>query len=532
MPNPITNSARLAVAGLTLTWYGVALYPSHIPAPLSLRILRVLLFPLRALGALIRAPFKKQSTPERLINALTNLGPTYIKLGQFLATRSDIIGKELANDLSALQDSLPPFSQEEAEREIERQLGKPVTQLFKSFGPPIAAASIAQVHKATIIENGIEKEVAVKILRPGIERRFKNDQASFRFAAGIIESLSEEARRLRPVEVVKTLDRSMTIELDLRLEASALSELEENTKDDPNFKTPNVVWPLTTQRVLTTEWIDATPIAKVAELKAAGHDLEKLGTHVLQSFLRQAMRDGFFHADMHPGNLFIDKSGNLVAIDCGIMGRLSDKEQAFLARILHGFITRDYREAALAHFEAGYVPPIHSVDEFAQGLRAIGEPIADRPASEVSMARFLGQLFEYTAVYDMKTRPELILLQKNLVIAEGVARMLNPELNLWRAAEPVVKEWLTAELGPAGKMRRMAKSLKALDQAMDELPTHLSRLKQTSEGWQRLSAHINEMDDRDLKSIFDNHRSSPWPTRAALWIAALSLAAIALKQWF
>lgn len=532
MPNPITNSARLAKAGLTLTWYGVALYPNHIPAPLGLRILRVLLLPLRVLGAIIRAPFKNQPTSERLVNALTSLGPTYIKLGQFLATRSDIIGKELANDLSALQDNLPPFSQKQAIREVERQLGKSIDQLFKSFGPPIAAASIAQVHKATIIEDGIEKEVAVKILRPGIERRFKNDQASFRFAANIMESLSEEARRLRPIEVVNTLDRSMTIELDLRLEAAAISELSDNTKDDAEFRTPTVLWHRTTERVLTTEWIDATPIAKVEELKAAGHDLKKLGTHVLQSFLRQAMRDGFFHADMHPGNLFIDKSGNLVAIDCGIMGRLTQKEQSFLARILHGFITRNYREAAEAHFEAGYVPPIHSVDEFAQGLRAIGEPIADRPASEVSMARFLGQLFEYTAVYDMKTRPELILLQKNLVIAEGVARMLNPELNLWRAAEPVVKEWLTAELGPAGKMRRIASSLKAMDQALDELPTHLARLKQTSEGWQRLSTHINEMDDRDLKAIFDNHKSNPWPTRLALWLAALSLAAIALKQWF
>lgn len=531
MPNPVTNSARLAKAGLTLTWYGVALFPRHIPAPLGLKILRFLLLPFRALGSLLRAPFRQQTTAERLVTALTKLGPTYIKLGQFLATRSDIIGKELAQDLSALQDNLPPFSQKEAIREIERQLGKPINELFVTFGPAIAAASIAQVHKATILKDGIEQQVAVKVLRPGIERRFENDQASFRFAANIIEKLSKEARRLRPVEVVKTLDRTVTLELDLRLEGAALSELAANTKDDPNFKTPAVEWPLTTQRVLTTEWIDATPIARIEELKAEGHDLETLGTHVLQTFLRQAMRDGFFHADMHPGNLFIDKAGNLIAIDCGIMGRLTQKEQSFLARILHGFITGNYREAALAHFEAGYVPPIHSVDEFAQGLRAIGEPIADRPASEVSMARFLGQLFEYTAVYDMKTRPELILLQKNLVIAEGVARSLNPELNLWKAAEPVVKDWLTAELGPAGKLRRMKESLKAIDQALDELPAHLSRMKETSSGLNRLAAHVSELEDRDLNAIFNNHKGSPWPTRLALWIGALSLAALAIKQW-
>ncbi len=532
MSNPITSTYRLAKAGLTLTYYGVTLFPKHIPSPWPVRLLNLLLSPIRLIGLLFRSPFSKQSTSERLVKALTSLGPTYIKLGQFLATRSDIIGKDLAKDLSALQDNLPPFPQKEAIREIERQFGKPISEIFIEFSEPIAAASIAQVHKAKIKEDGIIKDVAVKILRPDIEKRFKRDQDSFRFAAGLIEWASKPARRMRPLEVVKTLDRSMTIELDLRLEAAAISELQENTRDDKNFRTPDVNWDLTTQRILTTEWIDATPIAHVEQLQKDGHDVKALGTHVLQSFLRQAMRDGFFHADMHPGNLFVDKAGNLVAIDCGIMGRLKAKEQMFLARILHGFVTGDYTEAAKAHFDAGYVPNTHSVAEFAQGLRAIGEPIADKTAEQVSMARFLGQLLEYTAVYDMAARPELVLLQKNLVITEGVARMLNKELNMWRAAEPVVKEWLQYELGPAQKLNKMFNSLKAVDRMLDNLPEHISSLNDNMETLNRLSDKISTMDDKTLSALLEGKNQSSRANKIALWIGALSLAAIAIDLWF
>ncbi len=532
MPNPITNIVRLARAGLTMTYYGVALFPKHLPTPWPVKLLRILLLPVRGLGALIRAPFGHKTTSERLVEALTKLGPSYIKLGQFLATRPDIIGKELANDLSALQDNLPPFSQQEAIKEVERQLGKPLKDLFSDFSEPIAAASIAQVHKATLVTDNGKKQVAVKILRPDIEKRFANDQASYRFAAQIIEAFSKPARRLKPVEVVKTLDRIMTIELDLRLEAAALSELAENTKNDPKFSTPAPDWTRTTQRILTTQWIDATPIADIESLKQQGHDLPALGTHVLQSFLRQAMRDGFFHADMHPGNLMVDKDGTLIALDCGIMGRLKAKEQRFLAQILHGFVTGDYIVAAQAHFDAGYVPPIHSVEEFAQGLRAIGEPIADRPASEVSMARFLGQLFEYTAVYDMQTRPELILLQKNLVIAEGVARTLNPELNMWRAAEPVVKNWLTYELGPAAKLRKMTASLKAVDHFLDDLPTHLTHLEQDLDGLAALSRTLQNMDEDAIQRLLSGRSNISLSHRIAIWLIAFSLLAIAFYQYF
>jgi len=530
MANPITDLYRLAKAGLTLTYYGVALFPSHLPTPWPVKLLRVLLFPFKIIGGLLRAPFGKKSTSERLVTALTKLGPSYIKLGQFLATRPDIIGAELASNLSPLQDNLPPFSQEEAIQEVERQLGKPINELFVDFSAPIAAASIAQVHKATLLDQGQERQLAVKILRPDIERRFENDQAAYRFGAKMIELFSKQARRLKPVEVVKTLDRTVTLELDLRLEGAALSELAQNTQNDKNVRIPRVEWGHTTQRVLTSEWIDATPIADIETLKRQGHDLTALGTHVLQSFLKQAMRDGFFHADMHPGNLMVDSMSNLVMLDCGIMGRLSPKERRFLAEILHGFVTGDYRQAALAHFEAGYVPAHHSIDEFAQGLRAIGEPIADRPASEISMARFLGQLLEYTAVYDMETRPELILLQKNLVVAEGVARSLNSDLNLWRVAEPVVKEWLTDELGPASKMRKVGAGLKAIDHFLDGLPDHLLHLEQDLDGLAKFSRGLQSMDETAIANLLTGQSKHSLSTRIALWISAISLAGLAINQ--
>lgn len=532
MANPISNIYRLIKAGITLTYYGVTLFPKHIPTPLPVKLMRILLLPFSLLGMVLRAPFGHQTPSERLVTALTKLGPTYIKLGQFLATRSDIIGPELAKDLSTLQDRLPPFPQEEAIAEIEKQLGAPISELFVEFGPPIAAASIAQVHKATILEDGVEKQVAVKVLRPGIEKRFFRDQDSFRFAASIIETFSKAARRMRPVGVVKTLDRSVQLELDLRLEASAISELAENTAGDEKFRTPDVYWTHTTGRVLTTEWIDGTPIANIETLQAQGHNLTELGTHVLQSFLRHAMRDGFFHADMHPGNLFVDKAGNLVAIDCGIMGRMKPKEQKFLARILHGFVTGDYRDAAQAHIDAGYVPDHHSVEEFAQGLRAIGEPIADKAAHEISMARFLGQLLEYTAVYDMAARPELILLQKNMVIAEGVARMLNPELNLWKASEPVVKDWLKEQLGPAAKLKKMSTSLKALDQFMDEIPQHLTVLEKNMSGLSRIAGKVQDMDEKQIERFLERSQDKSIFEKLALWIIAISLGIIAFKQLF
>jgi ubiquinone biosynthesis protein len=416
-----------------------------------------------------------KSGESRLAAALTKLGPTYVKLGQFLATRPDVVGAVIARDLESLQDKMAPFPQSDAEARIVAAFGKPLKEIYASFGPPVAAASIAQVHRAEIDDDGARKPMAVKILRPGIERRFKSDLDAFYYAARKAEAWSLEAQRLRLIEVVATLARSVAIEMDFRLEAAALSEMAENTREDADFRVPAVDWNRTARDMLTMEWIEGTPLNDHAALRAKGFDLPALGRTVIQSCLRQALRDGFFHADMHPGNLFVDDDGQLVAVDFGIMGRLGPKERRFLAEILFGFITRDYYRTAQVHFDAGYVPRKHSVESFAQAIRAIGEPIHDRTAEDVSMAKLLTLLFEVTALFDMRTRPELLLLQKTMVVVEGVARSLDPKLDMWSTADPVVREWIERNLGPVGKLEDAVEGAGMLGRFAAQMPSLLTR---------------------------------------------------------
>ena len=450
MGNPVTNMFRLVKAGFVLARHN-ALLPSEQSDKLP--------WPARAALKLAQIGKRTEadtSQSNRISAALSALGPSYIKLGQFLSTRPDVIGAARAFELKALQDRLPPFSTEEAKAIIRSELGQPVETLFVEFSEPVAAASVAQVHKAKTPEGAW---VAVKILRPKVEKRFAADIDSFAFAARMIERVSSEGKRLRPVSAVNMLEQSMKLELDLRMEASALVEMAGNTKDDPGFRLPKIDWARTSKRVLTTEWIDGVGLADVEALRAKGYDLIGLSNSIIQSFLRHAIRDGFFHADMHQGNLMVDDTGTLVALDLGIMGRLSEKDKMFLAEILYGFIVRDYMRVAQVHFDAGYVPAHQSVENFAQALRAIGEPIMDLPADKISMARLLTQLFEVTEQFDMETQPQLLLLQKTMVVAEGVARTLNPNLNMWVTAEPVVKQWIERKLGPLGKVEQAAGAL-------------------------------------------------------------------------
>jgi len=411
----------------------------------------------------------------RLSRALERMGPAYLKLGQFLATRPDVVGVIMARDLESLQDRLPPFPQHEAEAAIAGALERPINQIFTHLGPAVAAASIAQVHRGEVERNGIRYPVAVKVLRPNVAVRFKRDLADFFFVAENAEAHSAEARRLRLVEVINTMSRSVAMEMDLRLEAAALSEMAENTGDDPDFRTPTVDWDRTAHNVLTMEWIDGIALNDRARLEAACVDLPDLGRKVIQSFLRHALRDGFFHADMHPGNLFLDSEGRLVAVDFGIMGRLGLKERRFLAEILLGFITRDYRRVAEVHFEAGYVPGHHSVENFAQAIRAIGEPIHNRTAEEISMAKLLTLLLEVTGLFDMRTRPELILLQKTMVVVEGVARGFDPRLDIWKVADPVVREWIERNLGPIGRIQSAASGASDLARLLTTVPVLAAR---------------------------------------------------------
>ncbi len=467
MISALSHLTRLARAGFVFAREGVFALVDTRPLPLPAKTAI-------ALARLIERPTAKDGS-SRLAAALTKLGPTYVKLGQFLATRPDVVGKQIARDLESLQDKMAPFPQSEAEAVVAAAFGKPVADVYASFGPAVAAASIAQVHRAEVAQEGVNKPVAVKILRPNIERRFKSDLDAFFYAARKAESLSIEAQRLRPVEAVATLARSVTMEMDFRLEAAALSEMAENTRADLDFRVPTVDWDRTAREVLTLEWIDGTPLNDRAALEARGLDLPALGHTVLQSFLRHALRDGFFHADMHPGNLFVDDDGRLVAVDFGIMGRLGPKERRFLAEILFGFITRDYHRTAQVHFDAGYVPSHHSVDSFAQAIRAIGEPIHNRTAEDISMAKLLMLLFEITGLFDMRMRPELLLLQKTMVVVEGVARTLDPKLDMWSVSEPVVREWIERNLGPVGKLEDVAEGAGEIGRFVAQVPALLSR---------------------------------------------------------
>lgn len=416
---------------------------------------------------------KESGTPgSRLARALERLGPAYIKLGQVLATRPDLVGPDVALELEGLQDRLPPFPSDEARAVVTAAFGKPVDQMFSSFGEPVAAASIAQVHVAVTNDEPAQR-VAVKVLRPGIEEEFARDLSTLAFAARFAERFFAEARRLRLTALIKTLAESTALELDLRMEAAAASELAERMRGDDRFRVPAVDWARTSGRVLTTEWVDGVPVRDVEALKAAGHDPKDIALLLMRTFLTQVLREGFFHADMHPGNLFVDASGRLVAVDFGIMGRLDMQMRRFMAETIAGFLARDYVRVANVHFEANFVPSYYPVDTFAQALRAVGEPIFGRPARDVYMAKLLQQLFDTTRRFEMQAQPQLLLLQKTMVVVEGVARGLDPDFDIWEASRPVVERWMLERVSPVEKLREMGEGLKALGRAAQELPTFI-----------------------------------------------------------
>jgi len=527
MTGTLFHVARLARAGFVLAQHGVSFIPEGQRTPLPLQLARIATVPIR----LMFWPFRlRQPRDRRIAAALTRLGPSYIKLGQFLATRPDVIPANVAADLGHLQDRVPSFPAADARRAVSEALGGRLEDHFAEFGPPVAAASIAQVHKAVVGEGGLRREVAVKVLRPGVERRFARDLASWFFAARMLERLYAPTRRLKPMAVVETLRRTTELEMDLRLEAAAISEMAENIGADDRFGVPTVDWKRTSKRVLTLQWIEGTPISDHARLKAQGFDLRAIGLTVLSSFLLHAMRDGFFHADMHQGNLLVDGNGKVIAVDFGIMGRLGMKERRFLAEILHGLITRDYRRAAEVHYWAGYVPPHHPVETFAQALRAIGEPIHGRPANEISMADLLGQLFAYTEVFDMETRPELINLQKTMVVVEGVARSLDPSINLWTAAEPIAKDWVERNLGAAGRLRDAGESASTVGRVLADVPSLLAQAERTAVALGEMARGGIRLDDATVRAIGREEARRTRSGRVALWIGALSLVAIAVAS--
>lgn len=439
------------------------------------------LFPLEQLGVapavmvLVRWVSRRRAPGrpgERLAAACEELGPTFIKLGQALSVRSDLVGEEVAADLSKLQDKLPPFESEQARAIVERELGRDIEELYDRFDPkPIAAASIAQVHFATTAEG---EDVAVKILRPDVERIIGRDLDLMYWVADLVERTRPELRRLRPVEVVRTFEDTVRLEMDFRMEAAAAAELAENFTGYPDFHVPKVNWQRTGRRVLTTARVEGIPIDEVEALAEAGLNPRDIIEKSARVFFYQVFRDGFFHADMHPGNMFIGRDGTLMPVDFGIMGRLDRKTRNYLADMLLAFLQRDYRRVADVHFEAGYVPAEKSRDAFTQACRSIGEPILDLPLEQISLARLLAQLFEVTEQFEMETQPQLLLLQKTMLVAEGVSRKLDPEVNMWVLAQPLIEEWMWENRGPAARLRDASEA--ALTQ-LERLPTVLHRIE-------------------------------------------------------
>lgn len=458
------NILRLIRTGATLERTGamrVVLDAFRAPTHLRL-VLRGLTWPIQWLG------YKGDLSMPPATRALTALGPAYIKFGQVLSTRPDVVGDELAAQLRVLQDKLPPFPVRRAKAEVEKELEIRVDDVFSKFSDPVAAASIAQVHRATLRENG--EDVAVKVLRPAIERAFRKDIDAFYFAARMIEILAPASRRLRPMDVIAHFEGVVLGELDLRLESSAASEFAANTAKDEGFRLPEIKWHLSARRVMTQTWADGISLGDVAALDAAGHDRRRLASRVLELFLLHALRDGYFHADMHQGNMKVAPNGDIIAYDFGIMGHIDEYTRRVYAQILFGFIQKDYRRVAEVHFEAGYVPADRDVDEFARALRAVGEPIFGMDASRISMGRLLAYLFEVTERFGMETRTELILLQRTMVVVEGVARSLDPHMNIWQVARPVVENYIRESIGPKAFLGDLARTAVVLSRFGPKLP--------------------------------------------------------------
>jgi len=415
------------------------------------------------------------SPGKKLCNAMQDMGTTFIKLGQFLATRPDIIGENISKELEKLQDKLPSFESQNAKDIMREELGKENFNKITDISEPIAAASIAQVHFAKINISGQNKNVAIKILRPNIEKLFNEELDALMLLAYVIQNLIKKTKRLKLVEVVQLLREITNVEMDLRFEAAAANELYENTKNDVGFKVPKIYWNQTSKRVLCLEKVDGISIREVANLKSLNIDIKKLAKNIIQHFLRHAVRDGFFHADMHQGNLFITKDGNIVPVDFGIMGRLNKSNRKYLAEILYGFIKRDYKKVAEIHFLAGLVSKEVSKDEFAQALRSIGEPIFGQSVKNISGGKLLSQLFEITEKFNMQTQIQLLLLQKTMVVVEGVARKLDPDTNIWNISKPILENWLREVKDPINKANEFVNDASEVLKRLPDLPIIMDR---------------------------------------------------------
>ncbi len=484
------------------------------------------LFPLESLGiapaliawARLFAPRRDPRRPgERLAAALQDMGPSFIKLGQALSTRADLLSEEVAADLARLQDHIPAFPGAEARRIIESELGQPLDVIFSSFDEvPVAAASIAQVHFAVTADG---RDVAVKVLRPGIAKAFERDLDLFYWVAELVERTQPRFRRLKPVESVRAFADVVRVEMDLRMEAAAAEELGENFADDPNYRAPRIDWDRTAERVMTQERVDGIPIGDRDAIIAAGHDPHEIMRKCAEAFFYQVFRDGFFHADMHGGNAFVDREGTIVPVDFGIMGRVDEDTRGYLAELLVAFLRRDYRAVAEVQFRAGYVPLDQSLETFAQACRSIGEPIFGKPSHQISIARLLAQMLRVTEQFQMSAQPQLLLLQKTMLMAEGMGTKLNPNVNIWELARPLIEDWMVTHFGPRATVGRAAGDLA---QGLRRLPRLIDSLHLVAERERRKA-------ERDALQPPSTGRL--WRPRFAEAVAVLALVAAIAAWW-
>ena len=492
---------KLAVSGAVETIHEVY------KIPFSIR----LFFDLFSVGSNKRQLPVHKKPGEKLCDALEGMGTTFIKLGQFLATRPDIIGETLTNDLVKLQDKLPPFELYESKKILKKEIGEKLYKNIIELSEPIAAGSIAQVHIAKINIDDKLTEVAIKILRPDIEKEFNEELDALMLFAYIIESIFSKTKRLKLVEVVHLLREITNIEMDLRFEAAAANELYENTKNDVGFNVPKIYWNYTSRKVLTLDKVDGISIREQKILKESGVDLKVLSQNLIQHFLKQAVRDGFFHGDMHQGNLFVDQKGNIIPVDFGIMGRLDKNNRKYLAEILYGFIQRDYIKVAEVHFEAGLVPQNASKEEFAQALRSVGEPIFGQSIKDISGGNLLAQLFEITEKFNMPTQTPLLLLQKTMVTVEGVARKLHPETNIWEISRPVLENWIKSVKSPKATIDTAINTSSEILKRIPDFPNFMDKanyaLQLLAEGKLNLGLKNNmglEIEEMKLKKLRNN----------------------------
>ncbi|MBF0183490.1 MAG: 2-polyprenylphenol 6-hydroxylase [Magnetococcales bacterium] len=475
---------------------------------------------------------RRESPQVRLRKAMEELGPTFIKFGQALSTRTEILPDDFSVEMKKLQDDVPPFPFSQVREIIEKDLHGPVEQFFRTFvASPVASASMAQVHRATTLAG---REVAVKVMRPNVVALVEMDIRMLTTLAELVDTYLPDWRRMRAKQVVAEFASSIRNEINFQIEASRAQKFRENFREDREMRVPEVIWPLSTRRVLTMEWIEGVPIDEMVNRPATGKlDPITISRNIVTSFFKQVFRDGYFHADQHPGNIFVLADGTLAILDFGIVGRVSRQDRIVLARILQGFLQRDYRLVAEMHVVAGYVPHDTNIDAFEEACQMLAEPIFGQPLKEISIGNLLAELFKVTEQFNMAVQPHLLLLQKTMLVLEGVGREINPNLNMWELSGPLIRDWMTDNLGPKGKLQEATAQAKKLYSAATLVPDIIvNGLERLSQDQFQLRIHPTALEGLE-RSVARGLRSQTWAiVGGTLFLGSGMLVLGGLSAWW